>query len=231
MDYDTEIEVGKMTNGAMFGVIELTDENAKGIEEIIDIDTDFKNGLSILSAIDLTAYYSQFHLVSKELGGNTIYTNRKNHVEIMFTMPIITPVSPQGLAKASLTTSLTLYKTMDSYKAYKAGSITNTDDLFYIDITDVIYDTTGKKYILKLDGNVKVIKIPVTVLGKDITLTIPLKREIVDRNTLKQMEKDKPIVLVEVTVVNSKTITYNTIIDLHREIGVYTNFYTTTVLL
>lgn len=231
MDYDTDIEIGKKTHGAMFGIIELNKENAKEIEKMINIDRDNMIGLSILSGIDLSTYYSQTHLVYRELCGGLVYTSKKNHIEVLATDPIISPVYPQGLAKASLDKALTLDDTLYNYKDYKAGKLLDTDELFYVDITEEIYDLSGKKPKIKLDTTEKLLKINLNLLGQDKVLTIPLKRELVDRNTLKQLESDIEKVYIEVTVVNDKTIRYNTIIDANGEIGVYTNFYTANVIL
>lgn len=231
MDYDIDIEIGKKTHGAMFGLIELNKQNSKDIENILHIDKDISKGLSTLTSVDMSAFYSQFHHVYKELCDDLVYTNRNTHLEVMGDIPIVSPVYPQGLAKASLDKALTLNETLDRYKEYKTEKLLDSDTLFYVDITEHIYDISGKKPKILLDGKDKFLKVNIDVNGKPLTLTIPLKREIVDRNTLKQLEKNEPKVFIEVNVVNSKTLTYTTIVDIGDELGVYTNFYTAATII
>ena len=231
MDYDIDIEVGKKTHGAMFGLIELNKLNSKDIENILQIDKDISKGLSTLTSVDMTVYYSQFHKVYKELCGDLVYTNRGNHLEVMGDIPIVSPVFPQGLAKASLDKALTLNETLDRYKEYREGKLLDSEELYYVDITELIYDISGKKPKILLDGKDKFLKVKIDVNNKPLTLTIPLKRELVDRNTLKQLEKNEPKVFIEVNVINKNTFTYNSIVDIGDEIGVYTNFYTTTTVI
>ncbi len=231
MDYDIDIEVGKKTSGTMFGLIELNKDNSKDIENILNIDKEASKGLSTLTSVDMSVMYSQFHKVYKELCNDLVYTNKNSHLEVMGTVPIVSPVFPQGLAKASLDKALTLNETMNRYKDYRDEKITDTDTLFYVDITEYVYDISGKKPKILLDGKDKFLKVKIDVNNKPLTLTIPLKRELVDRNTLKQLEKNEPKIFVEVNVVNDKTLTYNTIVDIGDEIGVYTNFYTTNTII
>ena len=144
---------------------------------------------------------------------------------------LVAPVFPQGLAKASLDITLGLQENLDRYKLYKAGKYENNDAQFFLDITEHIYEVSEKKHTIKIPTKDKTLNLVIQVNGKDKKLVIPFNREIVHRNVLKQLEKLKPKVYLDVSVNRDKSFKYATIIDVDGELGIYTNFYTAMTLL
>lgn len=229
MEYDKDTDVGTKTNNSLFGIIKLKKENSKALDELIAYDASVTGGISRLSYIDVTMLHSpKFHVMS-QLCKNNILTKRKSAVSLLSYDVISAPTTPQGLAKIGLDLTNSLNATMKKYLSYKEDKATFKDTEF-LDITDVVYEVTEKKYILKLDAKAGFIDATMPINGKDRVIKITLGKEILDRNTLKQLEKKKPKVLVALTKKTEMTYDYKTIIDLDDELGIYTNFFTTVIV-
>lgn len=230
MEYELDVEVGKLSSETMFGVVKLK-EPIPELETVIDLDKKINENRSTLSSINMGVYYSQ--LFQRYYGGfgTTALTPNKsgNGVNVinMNDRPLTKVVTPQGLAKNALDKTLELKPVIQRYRDYiKTGEVDG--DFTFIDITDLIFAEGKNKLDILLPMSEKYVKFKHTSKeGKELELTIALGRELIDRNSLKQLEKLAPKIYVEVREVSKRCLYFNTIVDVTAtgDIGIYSNFY------
>lgn len=236
LDYDLEVEVGKLSSETMFGLIVLKEPD-EHIEKIINYDKLINKNHSSLSSLSLSVLYGQpYQHYGLKFGDMTLTPNRAgNGINVinMKDTPLTSIMVPQGLAKTSYDRTLNLRGTMDRYREFiKSGKL--VDKYSYIDITDLIFQQGPKRLEIKLPMSEKYIKFNhTTSFGKEVEMTIALGRELIDRNSLKQLEKLQPKIYVEVCEASKKCLNFNTIVDMGAtgDIGVYTNFYSSTFII
>lgn len=225
MDYASDNEVGVNDNSALFGLL-YTKGQFQEIEEVLDIDKKISNGVYSLSELNLKTLYSTEHKLYKEIFGDMIYVpNKKNNgINILFNN--LTNVTFQGLAKLAFNRTVELEQCYKNYMEYCTED--NYSKSEFIDITDLIYKTNEKgKRVCILDQKDKYINYNYKNedTNKVEKIIISLGSEIIDRNTLKNIEKDVHNVYLEV-IKKDKILQTNTLIITDDVIAVYTNFFT-----
>lgn len=237
MEYSEEDGLGKKTGDAMYGIVKLKDESKKDIEELISLDEKRTKGLSTLTSLNMNTFYGYLFRGFGDMAKKVFITNKNNGLAIIDEVPIVSVVSPQGLANIAYNLTLSLNDTAKEYNKYKESKVAPEDRIF-LDITEHFYKTKevtkGKKTVKKteliLDNNTSIVNIEVTIEGKVKKVPLVLGKELVDRNTLKQLEKDNPVIMLELKRKNRMNYSFATIVDLNEELGVYCNFYTSTIL-
>lgn len=230
MEYDIDVEVGKLSSETMFGLVVLK-EPEPDLERVIAMDKKINKNHSMLSSVDMSVFYNQlFHRYGKDFGDTALTTNKNgNGVNIinMAERPLSKIMVPQGLAKTGLDKTLELKPTISRYRKFQETGECEAD-YSYIDITDLIYKEAKNRLEIILPMNEKYLKFNHTIsTGRDVELTIALGRELIDRNSLKQLEKLQPKIFVEVREASKKCLYFNTIVDVTGtgDIAAYTNFY------
>ena len=222
MDYSKDIEKGKMSNEVMFGAV-LLKEPLPLVDEVMDAYNDFTKILSTVSMVNLTNIYKQKHMLLADIFGDLIYDyNPRNRMMRCVEEDVIAnTVFPPGLANNSLKNTNKLFDVLDEYTNNKELS----KNRVFKDITDVFFDKESKKNSLKFKLGVKVFD--VTYTYKDIERKLPLvgKRDILDRNHLKKLEKLNPKITLVLTEVKDNFVEYHIIIETTDDIACYCNFY------
>lgn len=223
MDYHKDVELGKKTNAALFGVVNINKENRETIDKIVEVDNDSKT--AVLRYIDMGAYYNQHYLALKDIG-DMIYTKKSKILKVTGMLPIVRQAYPQGTSKAifDLTTSL-----RDNLEEFNKKE----ENPYIIDITDQFFKKNEKgKMICTLGTNDKTVKIKLNIDGKATKTVLTLGRELPDRNTIKGLEKYNPEMFIFLTKESSKAYRFKNIINLDTgEQAIYCNFFTSLILL
>lgn len=233
MNYKKEVEPGKKTHEACFGLIILNDK-IDIIENAIESYQKNYKTMSVLSSLDIPKLFSTFTTRYHNLFGPDVFMyNRKKGM--LSTLEdenndVVYEIRPNGLANKALEKLLELYKIIVEYRKLD----TNTPVRTYIDITDKIYgnDAKGKPCVLIPNG-VNNLNFTIEFEDKNILIPLELGRDILDRNSLKKMEKDNVSVTLVLHKVSPTFLTYYTIIDLKstNDISLWHNFYTNNILI
>lgn len=228
MNYNTDNEIGTNDNSALFGLLYTKEGLFKEIEEILDMDKKLVNYQYTLSELNIKTFYSQEHYVYKEAFGDMIYVpNKKENGYNIFDLNL-TFSTFQGLAKVAYNRTLTLEKSYENYITFLAGDKTESE---FIDITDMIYEINPKgKRVCKLDQKEKFLTYIYKHNNKDVKINLSLGTELIDRNTLKNIEKDIKHVYLEIDK-KDKILQTNIIVATEDVIGVYTNFFTRNIII
>lgn len=228
MNYTTSNEIGTNDNSALFGLV-YTKGQFEDIEYILDLDKKLCNDNYTLSELNMSTYYSQEHNFYKENFGDMIYVpNKKDTGYNIFDMPL-TFSTFQGLAKVAFNRTLQLEESYLRYIAFI--NKTKEVETEFIDITDLIYKVNEKgKRVCFLDQKEKFLEYTYKHEKKDVKVIISLGTEIMDRNTLKNIEKEIKHVYLEV-IKKDKILQTNIIIATEDVIGVYTNFFTRNIII
>lgn len=221
-DYNKEKEVGERTNENIYGMI-FTRKDAGVVEDIKNFYKTYDKRYYSCCTIDVGSVNHHSIASFYEAFGDLIFTlpgeNYTGNVRTFFKgNPIIYNLNSGALCKMAInkTTGLTDILTTFLGKAYN-------DNMTAIDITDIIYDRSSKKYKLILDRN-----------GKDMEVKNPFgKRPIVlaygsdipNIPWMSNVVQYEPIVNLFV-IKNGSTIKYYTIFQMNDEtVCIFCNFY------
>lgn len=233
MNYKKDVEPGKKTHEACFGLIILNDK-IDLIEGAINAYQNNYKTMSVLSSLDIPKLFSNIPNRYYSLFGESVFMfNKKNGVLSMLEDPeydIVNEIRPNGLANKALEKLLDLYKIVLEYKNIGVYEPVRT----YIDITDKIYGLDAKdKPVTLIQNGVNNLNLTVTFEDREILVPLELGRDILDRNSLKRMEKEDVEVVLVLHKITPSFITYYTIINLksRNDISLWHNFYTNNILI
>lgn len=230
MNYKRNVEAGKRTHEATFGMVMLN-EPPKLIENVIDVYQANLKTMSIVSSVDLDELYTQYHTNYAELFGNDVYVYSKNKpvLTLLDEVPLVESINPPGLANQALEKMLVLYEILKEYKTL--GTL--TPSRLYVDVTEHFYREENGKIETILDRISQKMLIPVVVNGKTIQVPIELSKDCLDRNQFKQIEKHDVKVTLVLKYVSESCFTYYVIVDMRgtKDLSIWCNFYSNKILI
>lgn len=229
MEYEKDMEPGRKTNTALFGIIKLSTP-AYIVESAIRTFQNNLGNLSIISTLDLNALYSQYNLRYFEAFKEQIYWfNRRNTtMSTLDELPIIYSIIPSGLANQAIDKMVVLQTILDAYDRK------DSNDYTFCNVTDKIYLKENKKVATLLPRDTHhVVFDSIEAYGKQFSIPIELGVDVMSRNHFKQLEKEDVIVTIAVTKMSELAYRYYTIVDIKStgDIGIFCNFYSNLILL
>lgn len=230
MNYKKDIEAGKRTHEATFGMV-ILNQAPELIENVINEYQMNLNTMSLVSSVDLDELYGQYHTNYVELFGNDVYTYSKNKPTLCLfdEVQIVESIHPQGLANQALEKMMVLYEILKEYRVRNEMPVSR----LYVDISDYFYKHDGKKIETIIDRNNPRLLIPIEINGKTINIPIELGKDCLDRNQFKQIEKNNTKVTLSVKYVSESCFTYYIIVDMQEtnDLSIWCNFYNNRVLI
>ena len=220
INYGTDVELGKKTNSATFGLVKLH-EPIEYINSVIDKFNSYLGSKSVISTIDLKVLYSQRMLHYYKLFKDEILIpspRGRKYLSVLEEDIVCSEVYPPGLAKSALDKTLILNNIIYDYEHEK-------NMFHYVDITDKIYglDDKGKvKTILNQTDTILDVPIDCGVIKLEVGI------DIIDRNALKNLEKEETKVYLVYTYKSETSVQYWSLVNATKtnDVGVYCNFYT-----
>lgn len=232
MNYKTNVETGKKTHDALFGLVNMINP-IKKIEEIKASFNHSVSPLSLLSTIDLSVLFnrdtSYYHRLLDHM---CFYFNRKtNSLLNLFGDVVAKDVYPSGLAAQAYENMNALNQLIDRYKAWKDGKPTDKITQF-IDISSYFYEVGKKgKFTCKVPNGTQNLDLELEVYGGKHKFPLSLGIDTLSRNSFKQMESDEPKVYL-ITYQSNKVIEYCTLVETKNgDIGIYCNPYSCKIFL
>lgn len=230
MNYKRDIEAGKRTHEATFGMVVLK-EAPSLVENVINEYQANLKTMSIVSSVDLDELYTQYHTNYVNLFGTDVYTYSKNKpaLSLFDERQIVESIYPPGLANQALEKMMVLYEILKEYRIKD----TATPSRLYVDISHYFYNNDGKKIETILDRTNPKMLIPIEINNKTIQVPIELGKDCLDRNQFKQIEKHEVSVVLVVKYISETCFTYYVIVDMKAtgDLSVWCNFYSNKVLL
>jgi len=232
MDYKTDVELGKKSSTATFGVV----VKSKPVEEIETVIDAFQKGMgsySVLSTINTKEVYTQANMLYSKVFGTSVYSfNRKNHYLTLVEQNVVAnAINPPGLANQAMTKTMTLMQMLNTYKDYLLINATTTYRTF-IDITSSIYGINDKNkpvtILPMIDG---VLKIPVNIKGEEVIINMDIGTDTLSRNQFNQLVDKNVVVTLVIDQHTDKYLDYYMIVDVKDDddIAVYCNFFSNKV--
>ena len=226
MNYGSNVDTGRPSNEAVYGVVML-DKPVVAIDNVIDIHNKYMGALSTIMTIDLSVLYSQKHNVYHGQFGDCAYSFnvRNKTMSVVEEDPITYTVKPAGIANNALKKTVKMTQLLNDYIE---DSVENKSRL-NIDITNFFYKKNSKdKFICKVSALTKYIKIPITIDGVELPVIIVLGNDTLDRNAIKKFERKVGKVTLLVEIVGDGVANYYTIFESadRKEYGIYCNPYT-----
>ena len=229
MNYAKDVEIGKKSNIALFGLVVLK-ERQDVIEQVINAYQHNLGSLSLVATVDLNVAYTHMNVMYQKLFGNYIYSP-SNKIKTIMSMleedPIAYSVVPSGLAVQAIERMDNLYIILNRYRENIKHS-----DYINIDITDQVYNIEKDKYSVLLSNGASVMYIQVDAYNKNLNIPIELGKECIDRNQFKAIEKEIPKVTIVIHAATELCFYYYIIVECVKsgDISVWCNFYTNKLL-
>jgi len=219
MEYGKDIDPGKKSNEATFGIVILNNPPSE-IEDTIQAYQSKLWSMSVVSVIDMNVLYNRNNIHYYNLFNKDIYTFRNKTLTLhnIDNIPIVFSIRPPGLANQALEKMQVLYNIV---KEFRANDRTRT----YIDITDKVYDKSGKKVVTLLVNGTNTLKINTITDNKDVLVNLDLGIDTLTRNQFKQLETNDTTVYLVINKVSDTLLEYFTIVSSNDSIGVFCNFY------
>ena len=226
MNYGSNVDTGRPSNEAVYGVVML-DEPIAAIDNVINIHNKYMGAMSTIMTIDLSVLYSQKHKMYHGQFGDCVYSFNvvTKTMSIVEEDPITYTVKPPGIANNALKKTVRMSELLNDYID---DTIENKSRL-NIDITDSFYKKNSKdKLICRISTLTKHIKIPITVDGVELFVVIVLGNDTLDRNAIKKFERKVGKVTLLVEAVGDGVVNYYTIFESSdkKEYAIYCNPYT-----
>ena len=220
MDYPKDVEVGKKTPEPIFGVVILKD-GASEVDNLTDMYKEISVGTRYISAIDLRVVYSQVNHKLVEVFGKHAYTTSKRVIRLVGETPVVTPISPPGLAQKMLATTLKMYSNIVLYESGELDSDTSITD-----ITDQLYQPNAKgKLQFIYPQSIVGPKVNISTVDAKVELILVYGLDMLARNHMKKLETMSPKVCVITKKLTDNSYSYHLIIETTAGIGCYGNFY------
>ena len=237
MDYATDVEPGRKTHNACFGLISLK-EHQQLIEDAIRRYHEQSYRLSrrsVVSTLNLNNLFHRntTHYFDMFLDKIFNFDNRGYNLNNLLDDPIVYTINPGGLALQAMERMEILYNILKEYKEKDSVKTVRK----YINITDTIYKKeTNKKgevvYNTLIPNGTNVLQLEVDLNSYQPTVTFDLGKDTLSRNQFKNLEKSLPTVWLVLHPVSEQVYYYYTIVDLGEEgIGIFCNFYSGKIVL
>jgi ribonuclease HI len=232
MNYKTDVEPGKKTHEACFGLVILQDKQDY-IESAINAYQSFLKSFSVISTVNLTDLYSQYVINYTSLFGDSPYmfNSKRGVLSLMEDVDVVSEIRPAGLATQAIDKIMGLYTILNEYR--NRETILTTAKTYH-DITDLMYgvDEKGKPTTL-IKGGVNTLDVIINIDGVDTKFPLDLGRDTLERNTFKRMEKNDPHVFIVYNKVTPTYIEYFVLVELREtgDLSIWCNFYNNRIFL
>lgn len=171
-------------------------------------------------------------------GHHALSRYRKNNNLIFIddrNTPITTEINPTGLSLRAIDSFNTLEEILDTALSILTDPTLQGSDIFKIqcqDITDVFYDMSGKKTLLKGEYGVghSAMYLDIQRDAKDVKIPYVLGTDCPSRNNLKRLESMQPKMTLITFSENDKSFSYATLIHCEDAVGIWSNYYASKVL-
>lgn len=226
MEYKDD-EPGKKTHDAIYGTIQL-----KLPPDIIeDAISEYQKSLwsrSIVSTVDLERLYSRDNYHYYNIFGKSIYNFYRKTLTLqdLEEKPVIYSIYPAGLATQALD-KMTIHQIIIMEYKDRIKDNTYIPTVEFINITDKVYDSSGKKVVTLLNNGDRVLDVPIIWKDKEVIIPLDLGKDTLTRNQFKKLENDNTKVYLVISTISDKCIEYYTLISTNDDenIAVYCNFY------
>lgn len=164
---------------------------------------------------------------------HALYRCRKNNNLIFIddrNTPITTEINPTGLSLRAIDSFNTLEEILDAALQLIADPSLQDKDSFKLqtqDITDVFYDTSGKKTVLKSEYSVghSVMYLDIHRDAKPVRIPYVLGTDCPSRNNLKRLESLQPKLTLITFAEAEQSFRYATVIHCENAVGIWCNYY------
>lgn len=233
-NYDDEVELGKPSIDASYGVVMLSTYDMR-ITDMISKFNSINSGLSRVSTVRLSDYYKSENNHWHNLFGNDAYIKGndkfKDTLSLAGVADVVKEIRPQGLAFESINNFESLKYDLKDYLNYKETGKPHKK-IEYIDITNMFFEYTNK-FIFKKDIVVgqKDVKYKYKLNGVDVAIVLQFGKDVLGRNALKRCERLEPKVILVITKITTNKVNYKTIIELNKtkDIGIWSSYYSNDV--
>lgn len=236
MNYKTDVEPGKKTHEACFGLVILKDKQDY-IDNAITAYQKYLRMFSVISTVNLNDLYSQYVVNYTSLFGDKIYNfnKKKGTLDALDEITVVNEIRPAGLATLALEKITWLYSILNFYKnitEYNNNGYINP--FMFIDVTDTFYGLDEKnKPVTLIKNGVNQISLTLPIDGIDIKFPLELGKDTLERNTLKRLEKQQPKVTLVYRKSTETYLEYFIIIELVEtgDLSIWCNFYNNRIFL
>lgn len=231
MDYATDVEPGKKTHDACFGLVSLRDYQ-KLVEDAIRSYHERSYRLTrraVVSTLNLNNLFNRNTTHYFDMFADSIFNMNKRLVTLvnLHDDPIVYTIDPAGLALQALERMQVLNAIKREFQNREKIKPVRT----YVNITNQIYkiDTNKKGEEVKsvlIDNGTNFWQVMAKINNRDLKFSFDLGKDTLTRNQFKQIEKTVQGVWLVVDTTTPDVYKYYTLIDLGEEgIGVFCNFY------
>lgn len=231
MDYATDVEPGRKTHNACFGLVALK-EYQKLIEDAIRVYHEQSYRLSrrsVVSTLNLNNLFNRntTHYFDMFLDKIFNFDKRGFNLNNLHDDPIVYTISPGGLALQALDRMGVLYSIMSEFKDKENKPSIRK----FIDITEKIYkrdkNKKGEEILTTLIPNgTNTLQFKLEIDNNELPITFDLGKDTLSRNQFKQIEKTVKGVWLVLQPISKEVYYYYTVVDLGEEgLGVFCNFY------
>jgi len=232
-NYKKDDPVGLRTNYVVYSTSVLT-ETIPIITKVKSMFLNYLGDSEVVCTINLDNLYNANVTSLHSLYGDFIFNITNVHylsISTIIGLEVAHEVKPVGLAGYGIENANLTEKILKDYLVQK-----NSDNkpIYYIDITDKLFDLEGKCTIKKelADGD----KIKLSVSEDDVTnngvkdlikLKLVVGLDMPNRNLLKKLEKKNPKVLIAIYVISGIIVETYSILDIEalKECMVWSNIY------
>jgi len=231
MEYKKDIEPGRASHEAIFGLVSLKTKQPL-IEDVISWYTQKLRPTALISTIDLDVLYSRNVRTLHELFKEKMYNFDNYFTALKFRdeETVVKAIRPPGLANSAVERTVLLYDIVDEYsKLNKEKPLRE-----YIDITDKIFTVNEKgKNVINITNKESFMLMDVDLDGNIIKFPVFLGKDCITRDHFKQIEDLEPKVMLVIKKVGDNLLNYYILIDCRTtgDISIWCNFYNNNVLL
>lgn len=230
--------IGKRLPETGYSIVRLTAPDPV-IESVKQKQYQISKNMNAIFTIKLdTTHHKTFYPYINKYGVYSLYRFHKNN-NIVFiddqNTPITFELNPTGLSLRAIDSLNFIEEILDSVLAL------NTDPSFknniykiqQQDITEIFYDTSGKKTVLRGEYIVGFSHMSLDAIRDNTVIKIPyiLGTDCPTRNHLKRLETLQPKITLVTFTETENTFRYCTVIECENAQGIWSNFYADKVLL
>ena len=197
MNYGS-IDIGKRSGDPLYGMIRMDTIPTEIVNVMERYHKEHSESPVLVYTIDLDKLYKPDFAKFFNAFGSDALSVHDHDLSIMGREPLAYPIKPAGLAKRVYDSTTGLIGRLETARA-EVKDFQNGKGKFYFDITDLIYETKGKKLNCIIKPGSKTLDLTGFELdSKEFTVNtkLVLGTDIPDRNTLKAMESDEPKVYI-----------------------------------
>ena len=197
MNYGS-IDVGKRSGDPLYGMVRMDNIPSEIIDVMDRYHKEHSEHPVLVYTVDLDKLYKPDYVKFFNAFGSDALSASNNDLTIMGKDPLAFPIKPAGLAKRVYDNTTSLIGRLETARN-EVNNFKNGNGKYYFDITDLIYETKGKKLSCIIKQGSKTLDLNGFELdSKEHTVNtkLVLGTDIPDRNTLKAMEGDEPKVYI-----------------------------------